>query len=286
MQNDQLLKFLSHLLSVESGIEPAKFDWYRDNWQLPAIDYWRVESPGRLWRDPKTGAGVRERITIAEYFRRLGVEQLFDPNEPGCLLVMQYQVINPWGFVGYQFGESLLIDLGYYQPVAEQDEGINRDCWYVKPLDNSHWIGQNRRVKLQRHDGASGVVLTSDINEWRGTFTGKDGVKCFSDIRHSAIQKIIIQRALAHNYHVLQQQLKNTPANLAELVDSDVLSGVLAAAHLCGCEAVGRFLCADEDAADETNTTISDYIRLFSGYHINPYRFSAPVEGQSEAQHA
>jgi hypothetical protein len=75
---------------------------------------------------------------------------------------MSYKSTNTLGFVGYQFGEALLIDLGYY--------------------DDNVFYG----------NGAA-------KNTWDGTWTGKNGVNSLDDFKTKAAQELAIKEAFGYN---------------------------------------------------------------------------------------
>ena len=51
--------------------------------------------------------------------------------------VMSYRSMNSLGFVGYQFGEALLIDLGYYDDDLYYGNGAASNTW------DGTWTGKN-----------------------------------------------------------------------------------------------------------------------------------------------
>ena len=50
---------------------------------------------------------------------------------------MAYRSMNSYGFVGYQFGEALLIDLGYYDDDVYYGNGAATNTW------DGTWTGKN-----------------------------------------------------------------------------------------------------------------------------------------------
>src|SRR5450755_1652514 len=124
-------EFLAKLLAAESGIDPAKFAAYVREYESPVIWYPCVTAPGRVIRDTVSGSPRFERMSVSNYFKALGVHDLFDPSAPACIRDMQYAATNALGFVGYQFGESALISTGYYRPeVVHQRDGRARKRAY------------------------------------------------------------------------------------------------------------------------------------------------------------
>lgn len=109
-------EFLAKLLARESGIDPALFPWYVREFGSPVLAYPAVTAPGRGIRDARTGRLTFRPVTVAHYFEALGVRDDFDSCDADCIEVMQHASTNALGFIGYQFGESILIDAGYYRP--------------------------------------------------------------------------------------------------------------------------------------------------------------------------
>jgi hypothetical protein len=87
---DTFSDFLSALLAFESG-------WDRPRYDAGIITDWQLDS----W----AGGSVEE--FFPDY---TSWSQLTDAEWE----TMAYRSMNSLGFVGYQFGEALLIDLGYY----------------------------------------------------------------------------------------------------------------------------------------------------------------------------
>src|SRR5450755_1135907 len=82
--------FLSKLLAIESGIDPARFETYVREYESPVMRYARAVSPGRVIRDTATGGYRFEPMTVPEYFKTLGVDHLFDSASAACMRRMQY----------------------------------------------------------------------------------------------------------------------------------------------------------------------------------------------------
>ncbi|WP_090302281.1 hypothetical protein [Ensifer sp. YR511] len=156
---------------------------------------------------------------------------------------MSYRSMNSLGFVGYQFGEALLIDLGYYK-------------------DNIYY-------------GAGAAT-----NTWDGTWTGKNGVNSLEDFLMKEAQTIAIQEAFGYNLQILQNQLgvygkslndfvgqTRTYVQNGEQVTVDLtLTGILAASHLRGAWGTAALLLDNAVSADENGTSILRYIEQFGGY--------------------
>jgi hypothetical protein len=155
-----LNEFFRELLAFESGLDPHLFEWYVQNQFCPVISYWRVESCGRIFRDWDTGKPIQDLITVARYFEILGVSELFNVHRVSCITDMQYRAMNPWGFFGYQLGEGILIDLGYYEPemVSSSTHGPGLPSYYVGPVDAVTWSqGVRVRPLLSNADKKNGL---------------------------------------------------------------------------------------------------------------------------------
>ena len=97
MSDSNFQVFLESLGAFESGIDTRQT--YSDSW----FTYLGVFNPEKGNVDPNT----------------------VDTNNPADLAQLQYHVHNTLGFLGkYQFGEPLLIDLGYYAPAPLNDPHV------------------------------------------------------------------------------------------------------------------------------------------------------------------
>ena len=211
--------FLDALRAFESG-------WDRPRYETGEIQDWQLDQ----W----AGGTVDEIFPEYSSWSELTDEQ-WD--------VMSYRSLNSLGFVGYQFGEALLIDLGYYYD----------DFYYG--------------------NGASS-------NTWDGTWTGKNGVNSLEDFMTAAAQDVAIQEAFGFNLETIETWLANAGASLDDYigttrsyVDNGVvvevtltLSGILAAAHLRGFDGVANLLLNGTVGADEYGTSILQYIQQFGDF--------------------
>lgn len=164
----------------------------------------------------------------------------------------QYQVENTLGFIGkYQFGEPLLISLGYYRASVYYGRG-------------------------------------SDKNYWRGTWTGKKGIDSKSDFLSSPdVQEFAIREAFALNWSRINDRLKGQGKSLDDYIghkkifnDSGMtrsititLSGILAAAYLRGPYGVAELLLKNRATHDEFSTSILQYMDEYGGYETTPADF-------------
>ncbi|MGW5690908.1 hypothetical protein ACWEWX_08085 [Streptomyces asiaticus] len=264
--------FSRRLLDLESRLDSRNLRWYSDNLDEPVLDYWRVERPGRLVRDPVTGAPVTERITIAEFLSRTGVAGLFAERDTVGITAVQAAVINPWGFVGFQFGEALLIDLQYYRPVRVavvlDGEEVKVPSYYAPALPEGTWRG-GTTSHVHRDEGIGGYRVGTDVNEWRGTFTGRDGIHSFADLRRFDNQLAVLRRALRHNAALLNRHFAKSGRDLWSSTEPSPAS-LLGAAHLCGPYGVLAYLDNSSRPADEAGTSITAYLRAFSDIALAP----------------
>jgi hypothetical protein len=279
-----LTEFLDALRAFESGIDPNRFAFYLEQYDRPTLDYFEVERPGRARREWMSGDLRIRRMTVREYFAALGVEACFDRTDPNSLRRMQYRSLNPLGFVGYQFGEAILIATAYYEPetVTVEHEGRRIECprYYAAALQSNDWrAGCVEKPVL----GVTGdLVVTTDTNRWEGRFTGKHGIQCLEDLMRPERQEVVIRDTLAFNFRCVTRALSEQGRDLNELLrvgpsprsahetrpKPRTLSGVLAATHLCGQQGVLRMLVTEEPTADEWGTSAVEYLDRFSGYEV------------------
>ncbi|WP_282610502.1 1,4-beta-glucanase [Pelagibius sp. Alg239-R121] len=156
---------------------------------------------------------------------------------------MSYRSMNTLGFVGYQFGEALMIDLGYYDD----------DVFY----------------------GAGATT-----NTWDGTWTGKNGVNSLEDFMTKEAQEVAIQEAFGFNLKIIQEGLANNGESLDDYIGTTrsyvengqavevplTLSGIMAAAHLRGAYGTLALLQGGSVSTDEFGTSILRYIEQFGDY--------------------
>lgn len=211
--------FLAALLSFESG-------WNRDSYNAGGIQDWQLTQ----WAGGPVGSFYPHYSSWSE----------LSDDEWGA---MSYRSTNWLGFIGYQFGESLLIDLGYYKD----------DFYYGS--------------------GASS-------NTWDGTWTGKHGVYSLEDFKTGQAQTFAIQEAFGYNLEILQNQLAAYGKSLDDYIGTThsymqngktvsvelTLSGILAANHLRGAWGTASLLLDNRVSADENGTSILQYIQQFGGY--------------------
>ncbi|MGE4373794.1 MAG: glycosyl hydrolase family 18 protein [Xanthobacter sp.] len=213
MSNGTFADFLNALRAFESGV-----DWER--YQSGEISQWQI----REW--------VGEEAWTAWQNGELSWRD------------MQYLSQNSLGFVGYQLGEALLIDTGYYEAETYYGNGAGS-------------------------------------NLWQGSFTGKDGVESLGDLK-SNVQEAVILAAFGFNLKVIEDGLATQGKSLddfigttASYVDSTTgqtievtltLTGILAAAHLRGAWGTLALLQNGVVSTDENGTSILKYIDKFGGY--------------------
>lgn len=263
-------EFLEQLLAQESGIDPALFPWYVREFDSPVLSYPAVMAPGRGIRDARTGRFTFRPTTVARYFEALGVHEFFDPRDANCIEAMQHASTNALGFIGYQFGEAILIDAGYYRPERVRIDDRGRietvESYYIGTIDESAWSG-GRTEMLYEMPGTHRLVLATDVNRWRGTFTGKHGVRTTADLKDPAKQRRVMRAVAALNYRRIKAIFKQTSYALKP---GETWSALIAAAHLSGCEAAARFALAGTSVADQFGTGIHTYFERFAGFQT-PY---------------
>lgn len=268
MTEEPLPDFFRLLLDRESNIDSANLEWYVENLDRDVLDYWAVEHPGRLRRSWQSGAALGERITVREYLRRTGVLNLFAMRDVVGISSVQSAVINPWGFVGYQFGEQLLIDLKYYRPgtvaAVVNGEHVKLEAYYAGPIPQSTWRHGRTNCVYFDPDTTTWRVAT-DVNTWRGTFTGRDGVWSLADLRGHKCQLAVLRSSLRRSQEILGRHLLPPHQDLWDMpAGGPSPASLLAASHLCGPFAVAEHLASGKLYFDETGTSIAAYMEEFA----------------------
>ncbi|MGB3760640.1 MAG: hypothetical protein WBA07_30410 [Rivularia sp. (in: cyanobacteria)] len=148
-----------------------------------------------------------------------------------------YSAENTLGFMGkYQFGEAVLIDLGYYRP---------RNCtWYGRGANKNTWNGT-----------------------WRRGIQSKQNFK-----RSGSVQERAIREAFGLNWHYINSGLNNNAVGYMRRRRVS-LSGILAGAHLVGYQGAIAYLKSGEVQRDPYGVPITEYIKQFGGYKITPQDF-------------
>ncbi|MCG9627755.1 sugar-binding protein [Vibrio mediterranei] len=275
--------FLDALRDFESGINPALSNFYLENLDNPVYNYAQVTVPGRLVRDCNTGSMISEPTTIRGFFNKLGLSDIYNPNtphDPEMFRRMQYNSVNAWGFIGYQLGEAVLIDAGYYSPTTKEIDGREYDSFYMFVPDST-WIGCKTEALAEIPGSGGNKVYVTDINRWEGTFIGKNGIDSLVDLKIPAKQEMVIRDAMHFNYGIIsklltdnnmtwEQALQKTwpdrDDNGNPITVQSTMSGILAAAHLRGAWGVADLLIKDSITCDEIGTCITKYVHKFGGY--------------------
>lgn len=275
--------FLNTLRAFESGIDPAKADFYKQNLDAPILTYAKVTIPGKPVRNPATGSLIPEPTSVKQYFTKLGVNTLYDPNSanPAAMFTaMQYKSLNAWGFIGYQLGEALMIDTGYYSPKMVQVGTENLESFYIFAPDST-WIGGKTEARIEIPGSGGHFVYGTDNNRWEGVFSGKNGINSFADLTIPAKQEYVIRDAMRFNYGVISEKLAAANITWAQALAKTwpgkdeqgnpitikaTMSGLLAAAHLGGAWGAADLLVNNKVACDEQGTCVTTYINKFGNF--------------------
>ena len=181
----------------------------------------------------------------------------------------QYQVVsNYFNFTGkFQFAEPLLIDLGYYIP------------------------------------GPNGYYGQTATNEWKGSWTGKNGINSYEEFKNSpAAQEAAIREAFALNYESINKYLAKEGKSIDDYIGKAFnytengiekqitlsLTGFLAGAHLRGPDNLVKFLIdgyLSKVHYDEYGTPITQYINNYGGYSASTQDFFFLGEGDGGERH-
>jgi hypothetical protein len=278
--------FLTAIRTFECSIEPANANYYSEHYHDEnAITYQQVEYPGRVMRD-NNGKPLVSTTSIKGYFAKLGVEKYYTQgsHDPEMFRKMQYAVMNYLGFVGYQFSEHDLWDLGYY---THYDK--NKLRMYYSDVDVNNWANGIRDKVMELTEGK---VHVTDVNTWKGNFSGKHGINNFEDFINPDKQEFIAKDHFKNKYDNIVSQLAAHQKTLGDYLGTVIkwsechpkitppggrpdtvtitMSGLLAGAHLRGAEGVVALLVNHENRADENNTAILQYVYDFASYET-PY---------------
>lgn len=182
----------------------------------------------------QTKQNSRTRGNYTAFLRALAIRETGQQNPPT-------NIENQIGFIGrYQFGEALLMDLGYYKT-------------------SNPYIG-----------GGNGV----DRNYWRGKWMGKNGINSKQDFLNNKnnVQEIAIREAMRYKWGLIKNRLNGR--SIGEFIGQRrggvvvTASGILAAAHLRGEGGVAQLLLNNRASQDENGTSILAYMREFAGYQV------------------
>lgn len=182
----------------------------------------------------KSNLIAQNRGSCEQFLEALAIRETGQQSPP-------YDIDNALGFIGkYQFGEALLIDLGYYQ------------------------------VENPYNGGGNGV----DKNYWLGTWTGKNGISSKEEFMQNKndVQETAIREAFRLNWDRINQNLQGNGRSIEEFIGQErqgvkiTQTGILAAAHLRGETGVTNLLLNNEVSNDEFGTSILDYLKEFADY--------------------
>lgn len=283
--------FIDAVWAFESDIDPTKQDYYNENWNNPVVDeYPQVLIPGWPIRDNDGNPVMEHDLTIEQFFQVIGIGDLYHPSDPNPdWQLIQSNVVNYLGFVGFQFQESDLVDLGY---LTFEQKWISGDEFV--PV---HY------VDVPNHYWANGVVAflaeppLVDVPTWArdmvifedGLFTGKNGVYSYKDFTTPDKHIQIIRDHFTNKYNGIVSGLKARGKTLDDYLGTYLywneldppvspppggranqvqitMSGLLAGAHLRGAEGVVAMLVDHKNPADENGTYILQYVQDYAGY--------------------
>ena len=217
--------FIATVWAFESDIDPSKKNYYDENWLKPvAGPYPEVDKPGRVKRDPGTGDPILSgSITIRELFSVIGLSNLYDPTDPNPdWMKIQANVINYLGFVGFQFQESDLQVLGYYNYPIVTYEGKQYPSHYVD-VPNSNWKnGVTQFLDTDPSEVNEPTVVTDVVQFFDPQFTGKNGVSSVADFKDPKKHVTIIKDHFANKHEGIVSGLAARGKTLANYIDTEV----------------------------------------------------------------
>lgn len=285
-------EFISVLWAFESSVDPNKQSYYNANWNKKVIpSYPSVTFPGRVIRDNTTGNPIMlYNLTIKEFFFIIGISNLYNPDIPNPdWKKIQAAVINYLGFVGFQFQESDLQVLGYYNFETE----IISDKTYPKhyvDVDVRHWRnGVREYLETDPKVVSEPTVVTDVVHYIDSNFTGKNGISSIEDFMNPEKHIYIIKDHFINKYNGIVSGLRAYGKTLNDFLGTLVtwnglvppvspppggrdntvtitMSGLLAGAHLRGAEGIVSMLIEHKNPADESGTYILEYVQDYAGY--------------------
>lgn len=272
--------FLSTLLAFESGIDPTRIANYEANYDVAdATTYWQMRTiNGVSYPDTDdSGKLISVPMSYREYFTALRVNDIWESVANGqhteaLVYKMQCASMNAWHFIGYQLGEAVLIDAGYYIPEQSTwSDGKIYDRYYIWTKES--WTGDEVERLYQIPEGPT--IIATRVNTWKGEFTGLDGINSVADLRQTVLMEKAMRNVIWRNVDyieahqgtvTLQQALAKSwedPATGATV--QSTMSGIIAGAHLAGAQGATNLLVKDEFPVDETGTSILTYLQKFGG---------------------
>ena len=283
--------FVATIYLRESDVDPRMGPIYATYYDIPVLEYQKVEAPGRPARDEDGNVPVVP-MTYGEYFYTTGVGSIYKvgSEDPEMFRRMQSATVNYLGFVGFQFSESDLWVLGYYEHY--DDQGL--PTYYVD-LGSSAWANGVRDYIM--FDTSQNLwVHATDHNTWEGNWLGKHGINSYQDFIDPDKHRFVIDDHFEYKYNNLVRFLARTPGakSLSYYTTNFylywsklhpkakppkgypdrvpiTLSGLLAGAHLRGAQGVVNLLVDGTNAADENGTYILEYVQKFAGYKMPNY---------------
>lgn len=283
--------FINTVWKFESDIDPAKQSYYNENWNKPIGSYPEVTSPGRVVRSNATGEPIiRENMTEKDFFTAFGIVNMYYPGIPNPnWKAIQSTVTNYLGFVGFQFQESDLHDLGYYDYAMVTVDEKDYPSHYVD-VNVSHWEnGVRGYLETDLKIVSAPTYVTDTVSFTTGEFTGKDGISDFEDFKDPAKHVLVIKAHFANKYSRIVAQLAARGKKLSDYLGKTVtwnglipavspppggrsnevtltMSGLLAGAHLRGAAGVVSLLMDNQNPSDESGTYILQYVQDYAGY--------------------
>ncbi|WP_102402844.1 hypothetical protein [Vibrio sp. 10N.261.55.A7] len=284
--------FIDVLWTFESSIDSSKQAYYDINWNTEVVDsYPKVTFPGRVVRDPNTGKPIQEEhLTIKEYFTSIGIADLYDPKQPTHdWKKIQAAVTNYLGFIGFQFQESDLQVLGYYNFETESIHGQTYPKHYVD-VPVTHWEhGVTEYLETDPEVVAKPTVVTDTVRYVDENFTGKHGISSVADFKNPDKHIFIIKDHFVNKHNGIKTGLAKFGKTIDDFLGTEVtwdglnppvtpppggrsnnvvitMSGLLAGAHLRGAEGVVSMLIYGKNPADESGTYLLQYVQDYAGY--------------------
>lgn len=205
---------------------------------------------------------------------------------------MQYASTNWLNFIGFQVGEAVLYEAGYYEPerVLAADYSRLYDRYYV--FTDHVWADDEYQFLFQWTDDSDPFYVAKANSFERGRFSGKHGIETLADLKSETAQNFVIRDVFVNNWKTMLKYFQNYGQTLESILGKEVVwhngddegivkltaSGLLAAAHISGATAAAQLAVFNIPTVDENGVSNAYYAYLFGGAEVNvPYPAEEPI---------
>lgn len=106
-------------------------------------------------------------------------------------------------------------------------------------------------------------------NDWKGEWTGKDGIRSLDSLLNSPrVQNKIVKQLALMNWSAAKKNGLHLYLNREVNGVHITKSGILAGMHLVGVKGVVDFIKYGKNSKDGFGTGVKDYLKKFKNYHV------------------